>query len=160
RHGHDYGYDSERIALVGASAGAHLAMLAAYGWRNEAMRSDSVESEPRISAVVNLFGPVDLTTAYARSRSTVNSLIGEVYEKAADLSLQASPVHYVDRNTPPTMIIHGTSDELVPVSQADQLKNKLDSAGIRNVDYRYPLWPHAMILVQRVYDHCAPRMHD
>lgn len=160
RHGHDYGYDSERIALVGASAGAHLAMLAAYGWRNEAMRSDSVESEPRISAVVNLFGPVDLTTAYARSRSTVNSLIGEVYEKAPDLYLQASPVHYVDRNTPPTMIIHGTSDELVPVSQADQLKNKLDSAGIRNVDYRYPLWPHALILVQRVYDHCAPRMHD
>jgi len=58
------------------------------------------------------------------------------------------------------MTIQGTSDELVPNSQADQLKEKLDSVGVPCVDYRFPLWPHAMIVVQRVYDYCDPKMNE
>ena len=58
------------------------------------------------------------------------------------------------------MILHGTSDDLVPVSQSDLLKAKLDSLGVPNVYYKVPLWPHAMDVVQRVNDFSQLKMND
>jgi acetyl esterase/lipase len=159
-HGDEYGYDADRIALVGASAGAHLAMLAGYGWKEKATSRDHSVNGHRVKAVVNIFGPVDMTTDFARYHPTVNSFMGKSYDEAPQLYQEASPIQYVDEDSPPTMIIQGTSDELVPNSQADQLKARLDSLGVPCVDYRFPLWPHAMILVQRVYDYCPSRMND
>jgi acetyl esterase/lipase len=159
-HGDQYGYDPDRIALVGASAGAHLAMMAGYGWKEKTMNRDSAKSHHRIKAVVNIFGPVDMTTDFARHHPTATSFMARSYEEAPELYKEASPIQYIDKDSPPTMIIQGTSDELVPNSQADQLKQRLDSLGVPCVDYRFPLWPHAMILVQRVYDYCPPKMND
>jgi acetyl esterase/lipase len=159
-HRDEYGYDADRIALVGASAGAHLAMLAGYGWREQTTASDTAKTSYRIKAVVNIFGPVDMTTSFARNHPMAISFMAKSYEEAPELYKEASPLEYVDENSPPTMIIQGTSDELVPNSQADQLKERLDSLGVPCVDYRFPLWPHAMILVQRVYDYCPQRMAD
>ncbi len=151
-HGQEYGYDADRIAIVGASAGAHLAMMAGYNWREKTNRGDSASNLQRIRAVVNLFGPVDLTTDFGRKQPSVLAFMAQPYQDAPDLWLEASPIVYIDRNVPPTMTIHGTSDELVPNSQADQLNARLDSMGVARADYRFPLWPHALILVQRVYD--------
>ena len=159
-HGNEYGYDEDRIALVGASAGAHLAMMAGYGWRDKTTNADSTGNTSRIKAVVNIFGPVDLTTDFGKNHPTVNSFIGKSYDEAPELYLEASPIRYTDKNSPPTLTIQGTSDELVPNSQADQLKERLDSLGVPCADYRFPLWPHAMILVQRVYDYCTPVMDE
>lgn len=158
KHGDQFGYDANRIALVGASAGAHLVMLAAYQENKIAL--DSGRITPQIKAVVNIFGPVDLTTDYAKNRPMVKRFIGKSYEEAPELYAEASPIRFIDASSPATMTIQGTSDELVPNSQADMLKHKLDSAGVPCLDYRFPLWPHAMILVQRVYDYCLPIMDD
>ncbi len=157
-HGEEFGYDADRIALIGASAGAHLVMLAAY--QEDKIALDSGRNTPHIRAVINIFGPVDLTTDYAINRPMVKRFIGKSYQEAPRLYEGASPIRFIDASSPPTMTIQGTSDELVPNSQADQLKHKLDSAGVPCVDYRFPLWPHAMILVQRVYDYCLPIMDD
>jgi dipeptidyl aminopeptidase/acylaminoacyl peptidase len=86
--------------------------------------------------------------------------ISKTYEEAPELYEEASPIRYINEQAPPTMIIHGTSDELVPNSQADLLKEKLQNVGVPCADYRFPLWPHAMILVQGVYDYCLPKMED
>jgi dipeptidyl aminopeptidase/acylaminoacyl peptidase len=56
------------------------------------------------------------------------------------------------------MILHGTSDDLVPVSQSDELKAKLDSFGVPNEYYRVPLWPHTMDIIQRVNDFSQSKM--
>jgi acetyl esterase/lipase len=159
-HGDEYGYDPDRIALVGASAGAHLAMMAGYGWRDKPESADSTTSKHRIKAIVNIFGAVDLTTDFGRNHPLVTVFMNKTYAEAPELYLEASPIIYIDNNSPPTLTLHGTSDELVPVSQADQLKNRLDSLGVPCVDYRFPLWPHAMVLVQRVYDYCFPKMDE
>lgn len=155
-HGAEYGYDPDRVAIVGASAGAHLAMLAGYGWKY----NGSTSGRHKVKAVVNIFGAADLTTDFGQKEDLVKSFMVKSYEEAPDLWKEASPINYINRHSPPTMTLHGTSDELVPVDQADLLKEKLENFGVPIEDHRYPLWPHAMVLVQRVYDHCMPMIDD
>lgn len=161
-NGGKYGYDPDRIALIGGSAGAHLALLAAYGWNNPALNPDSayIPDSHRIKAVVDIYGPVDLTTGYARNHPLITSFIAHSFEEAPELYRQASPINYLDKNDPPTMILHGTSDELVPISQSDLFKAQLDSLHVPNVYYRVPLWPHTMDIVKRVNDFSQLKMND
>jgi acetyl esterase/lipase len=159
-NGQNYGYDTSRIALVGGSAGAHLALLTAYGWksREEELGTAPALSVHRIKAVVDIYGPYDLTTEYARNHPLVKNFIGHSWEESPDLYLEASPKNYLNRNDPPTMILHGTSDQLVPVSQSDSLASRLRSLGVPYVYYRLPGWPHVMDIVKRVNDFSQEKM--
>ncbi|MBK7713692.1 MAG: alpha/beta hydrolase [Bacteroidales bacterium] len=157
-NGQKYGYDPDRIAVIGGSAGGHLALLAGYGWKRAAAESDSSQIH-RIRAVVDIYGPYDLTTEYARNHELVTSFLNHTYDEAPQLFIEASPKHYLDKSDPPTMILHGTSDELVPVSQSDSLKADLDKLGIPVFYCRLPLWPHTMDVVQRVNDYSQQQMN-
>ncbi len=163
RNGEKYGYDPDRIALIGGSAGAHLALLAAYEWKKSGISADTANvrlAPHRIKAVVDIYGPIDLTTEYAKNQRLVVNLIGHPYSETPQLYKEASPIQYLDKNDPPTMILHGTSDNLVPYSQSDLLKAKLDSLGVPCVYYKVPFWPHAMDVVQRVNDYSQRKMND
>ena len=153
KNGENYGYDPDRIALIGGSAGAHLAMLAGYEWKRNGATPDSSlarVTKHKIKAIVDIYGPTDLTTEFSRTNSTVTDFLARTYEQAPELFLEASPIHYLNKNNPPTMILHGTSDQTVPVSQSDLLKGCLDSLGVPNVYYKVPLWPHTMDAIERV----------
>ena len=158
KNGENFGYDPDRIVLVGGSAGAHLAMLASYGWRSSELQNYSATSAHRIIAVVDIYGPVDLTTDYARNQRLVNAFIGHSYDEKPDLYREASPVSYLSSSCPPTLILHGTSDTLVPVSQSDTLKSRLDALGVPCEYFRIPLWPHSMDMAKRVNDFSQKKM--
>ena len=88
----------------------------------------------------------------------ITNFVGSTYDKNPEIFVGASPNSLVNKNNPPTMILQGTSDELVPASQSDNLKLRLDSLGVPNVYYRLPLWPHTMDIVQRVNNFCQVKM--
>jgi acetyl esterase/lipase len=160
QNGEKYGYDTSRIAIIGGSAGAHLALLAAYGWEKEIDTAGVPQFNYRVKAVVDIYGPVDFTTEYAKNQPLVNDFLAHSYKESPELYIEASPVRYLSKNNPPTLILHGTSDRLVPISQSDTLKARLDRLGVPCVYCRLPLWPHTMDIVKRVNDYCQVEMYD
>jgi len=136
-----YGYDTSRVALVGGSAGAHLAMLAGYGWENP--------QRHKVKAVVDIYGPVDLTTPYGQTQFMVTDFIGHPYSEKPELYWESSPARYLKEELPPTLILQGTSDNLLPPSQSDTLHVRLNRLGVPNVYHCLPLWPHAMDIAVR-----------
>uniref|UniRef100_UPI003217FBC3 alpha/beta hydrolase n=1 Tax=uncultured Draconibacterium sp. TaxID=1573823 RepID=UPI003217FBC3 len=145
-NGNKYGYDTTRIALIGGSAGAHLAMMAGYGWKNP--RTGNIKKH-KIKTVVDIYGPVDMTTPYAQTQYMVTDFIGHPYSERPELYWEASPAKYLDENLPATLIFQGTSDKLLPQSQSDTLKARLDRLGVPCRYYKLPLWPHAMDIAER-----------
>ncbi len=159
RNSEKYGYNPDKIALIGGSAGGHLSLLGAYGWHPFAEKQDSVSvPQHKIRAVVDIYGPYDFTTPYSRTHPLITRFIGHSFEERPDLYREASPMTFLDKNDPPTLILHGTADNLVPISQSDTLKVHLDKLGIPNVYCRVPGWPHAMDIGQRPNDYFRKQM--
>ena len=151
-----YSIDKNKLALIGGSAGGHLAMMVGYSKASNIIEQscldNSISSE--VNAIVNIYGPSDLTTEYARTHKTVEYFLGKKYEEDESLFEVASPINYLSSDDPPTLIFHGTLDELVPVSQSDTLKKRLDVIGLESEYHRLEGWPHTMDLSTEVNAYC------
>lgn len=138
----DYHIDKSKIATVGGSAGAHLVMMNAFTNPPSRVNQDSISSN--VQAVVNFYGPTDLTADYAKENPSVTALIGKSYVDAPSAYKDASPMFAISKNVPPTLTFHGTLDELVPFEQADQLHAALQKAGATSYYHLLEGWPHTM----------------
>ncbi len=109
--------------------------------------------------MANFYGPMDLTTPYARTKGSLHKFMdGKMYDEVPERYAQASPLTHLTPDDPPTLILHGTIDSLVPISQADRLAAKLKELGIPVVYDRFEGWPHTMDLAQVVNDRCRYRL--
>lgn len=131
----EYGV-SDKFVLAGASAGAHLAMLEAYKYNTPV----------KAKAVVSLFGIGDMTELYNNpvgGNTTLSVLLAQAVGKTPTqdpvLYSSSSPINYISSNTAmPTILLHGTADQLVDPQQSLAVKNKLTSVGINNQFVLYP----------------------
>ncbi|MEX2288275.1 MAG: alpha/beta hydrolase [Planctomycetaceae bacterium] len=153
-----YNVDPDKLAVLGGSAGGHLSMM--VGYSSDVPELEGSGGNPgvssRVQAVVNFYGPTDLTTEYARKHDVVRGFFAnKSYEEVPEQYRLASPMTHVTSDDPPTLIFQGTIDELVPVEQADMLAKKLEQVGVPYVYDRLAGWPHSMDLAQNVNDHCC-----
>ncbi|MBN2512989.1 MAG: alpha/beta hydrolase fold domain-containing protein [Sedimentisphaerales bacterium] len=117
-----YRADAGRIALIGYSAGGHLACLAA-------VQADETE---RVQAVVGIAPPTDHEADSERRGGLSPSMQkllerpGEMDDDARAMLQRISPIQYVNAGLPPFLLLHGTDDNSVPYSQSINFKAKLD----------------------------------
>ena len=126
-----YPLDVGRVYLVGHSAGGHLALWAA----GRAMPSGK-KASLKVSGVITLAGITDLesySTGPSSCQRAAVRLMDGLPERWPDRYRQASPIHDLPLSVPATLI-YGTSDSIVPMSQAEfYYQSANQSAGTSNV---------------------------
>ncbi len=138
--------DADKIVVIGGSAGGHLSLMTGYSSDVPALEGtgghEGVSSS--VAAVIDFYGPTDFTTEYARTAPEITDFIGASYAEKPEAYQQASPLYHLDKDDPPTLVLQGTIDALVPVEQSDMLVEKLQELGIDHYYARIDGWPHTM----------------
>ena len=131
-----YGLDKNRFALIGFSAGGHLAILAGLS-KNDQVETFFMPGTSRsfsFKAVVDFYGPAELILFPGADdkNSPEALLIGAAPLDRPDLSKAASPITYVDEKDPPFLIVHGEKDDQVSTKQSRLLSSWLTVKGVPN----------------------------
>lgn len=141
-----YGFDRKRFALMGFSAGGHLASLTGLSINNKVADFFMPGSSANFSfrGVVDFYGPSDLVSLKSSEdpNSAEAKLIGAAPIARPDLARRASPVTWVDKNDPPFLIIHGENDDMVWNRQSKLLSSWLTVNGVENELIIVPGAPH------------------
>jgi acetyl esterase/lipase len=128
---------SQKIVLLGASAGGHLALLQAY----------KQLAPVKAKAVIDFFGPTDMVEMHNNPVNpllvpVIQTLLGGTPAINPTLYQQSSPINFVAVESPPTIILHGGVDPLVAVSQSTSLDAKLFTKGVVHQYVFYPTEGH------------------
>lgn len=154
-HAAEFNVAPERIAILGRSAGAHLALLAAYSAddaRISATCRNDNQSE-KIRAVVSFYAPVDLLWAFDNPANervingpiTLSSFFGGSPHESAEMRERyviTSPINHVSSRTPPTLLIHGGQDQLVRAENMRLLGEKLNESNVAHENIYIPYAQH------------------
>ena len=120
--------DTNNFVLLGRSAGAQIALLAAYTFH-----------DPAIRGVVSFYGPADMVWGYSLpanplvmdSRKVMEDYLGGTIAQVPRKYAESSPVLFVSTEAPPTLMIHGPNDPLVAYEHNIHLIGQLKKYGIK-----------------------------
>lgn len=141
---HDYGGDPQRVFVAGHSAGAHLAALALLDPRWLAPHGRQARD---FAGLIGLSGVYDiaLQMEYEHANHRTAPIMNAVMEGPPNFAA-ASPMRYVRADLPPTLLIHGDSDLIVPSSMSAAFHQALGTAGAQSQSVVYPHTNHAGLM--------------
>lgn len=152
QHGTEYKLDSDRLALWGGSAGAHLSLLAGLTGNPgcSACRCTGVLDDPAaaalpypgpVKAIVSWYGPTDFLAMdgylaesglgpcdHGMADSPESRLLGRKTSEVPSLVQMANPETYISHRAPPLFIQHGLRDSTVPYQHSVKLANLASNA--------------------------------
>lgn len=117
-----YNFDTENIGILGISSGAHLGLMASYSKDDDFIGDTDLSKYPsKVSYIIDVFGPTDLSSL------DISSVGSEYKDEIQDLLKSTislnnySPINYISKSSPSTLIIHSKTDEIVPYENAKNL---------------------------------------
>lgn len=118
---------TDRVAVMGFSAGAHLALLLGA---QDAPSPGQPSAQAQV--VLNVFGPTDMSRDFNPNVAQFVSqqVLGKPYDPQSEELKSFSPFFLINSKSAPTFTIHGDVDEVVPVPQARHLDEAMKKAGV------------------------------
>lgn len=125
--------DTNAFVLLGRSAGAQIALMAAYSLPSGKTKDGQTAPGNGIQGVISYYGPADMVWGYQApaskwvldSRKVQSDYLGGTYAQVPDNYASSSAVQAVTPQSPPTLIIHGKNDVLVAYGHSTRLAAKL-----------------------------------
>jgi acetyl esterase/lipase len=165
-----YGVDPDKIVLGGGSAGCHLALLAGYAPHHpELTPEDLAGVDLSACGILSFYGPTNLVDGHDRwvkpemapvpigteiepkerfrLAGRMDILMGGHPQDIPDKYQLASPTTHVHPGSPPTLLIQGDQDLLVPVEDTRAHYAKLAKCGVPAINVVYPWTDHAFDLI-------------
>lgn len=129
-HADDFGIDAKRLGVHGGSAGGHLSLvLGTTGDDGDPEAEDPVDrAASRVAAVVAYYPPTDIRE-WVKSDSEYNRNYPALQfeeHRAGDFS----PLLHVSPDDPPTLLVHGDKDRLVPISHSENILRKFQECNV------------------------------
>ncbi len=148
-----YGIDPQRLGITGGSAGGHLSLMqGCAGKEGDPKALDSVNRESsRVQAVVSFYPPTDFLNWGEEGKvmlgahpivpvkgafdfqqldpKTVSFVLITDEKKREEIGKKISPISHVSKENPPTLLIHGDADALVPLQQSQVMQKAMKEAG-------------------------------
>ena len=155
-----YHIDIRHISIMGMSAGAHIAGVAAFAENAHGYQ----RCGPPAEAVVLLCGFYDLTVEtgawkpgsfIANPRDDFSNLYPE-RRYDPEIARKMSPVHLVTHASPPTFVVHGDKDTTAPLVQSDLLTSRMQALKAPVVSRNFPdlnhnLWTTDVLTAAREF---------
>jgi acetyl esterase/lipase len=150
----DYGIDPGRLGITGGSAGGHLSLMqGTAGDDGDPKAKDPVDRvSSRVQAVACFFPPTDFLNYGKPGENALGRGVLAAFKAPFDFheldkkqnvfvavedepailetGREISPINHVSTDDPPTLILHGDADKLVPIQQAELIVEKLKAAGV------------------------------
>lgn len=140
--------DTRYIGAIGGSAGGHLVSMLGVTGPEVGLDPPGPYGEHscQVQAVVNLYGSM------ANKPGRTYSILGKSPAEAPELYRQVTPLSHIDKSDAPVLILHGTADTTVPVSESEAFAAALKKGGVEHELMIIPDAPHTF--------HLQPKQRD
>jgi acetyl esterase/lipase len=134
-HAKELNIDVNKIVIMGSSAGAHLALMGGLLANDHIYDTNCKTTKTvKVAAIIDQSGIADVWDwahgPHRTSKSATMWLASRANDEA--FAKTVSPLTYVTKNSPPTFVVHGDADPVVPYEQGVELYDKLQKTGVKS----------------------------